>query len=84
VACGAVNDVGGALVEPQTAARGLLVHNDHPAYGEYEHVRGPLPTQGRESIPPAPLLGEHTTAVLDALGYPPSRVASLRDAGIVS
>jgi glutaryl-CoA transferase len=84
VACGAVNDVGGALVEPQTGARGLLVQNDHPAYGKYEHVRGPLPTQGRESIPPAPLLGEHTTEVLAALGYSPARVAALRDAGIIS
>src|SRR5204863_7647116 len=28
VACGSVNDVGDALVEPQTSARGLLVHND--------------------------------------------------------
>jgi crotonobetainyl-CoA:carnitine CoA-transferase CaiB-like acyl-CoA transferase len=83
VACGAVNDVGDALVEPQTGARGLLVQNDHPAYGKYEHVRGPLPTQGRESIPPAPLLGEHTNEVLEALGYSPERVAALRDKGII-
>ena len=60
------------------------MRNDHPAYGTYEHVRGPLPTQGRATIPPAPLLGEHTDEVLDALGYPPARVAALRDAGIIS
>ena len=81
VACGTVNDVAGALVEPQTRARGLVVQNEHPAYGRYEHVRGPLPTQGTETLRPAPLLGEHTTDVLEGLGYSPARIAALRDAG---
>ncbi len=83
VACGTVNDVAGALVEPQTRARGLVVQNEHPAYGRYEHVRGPLPTQGPETLRPAPLLGEHTTEVLEGLGYSPTRVHALRDAGIL-
>ena len=60
VACGTVNDVAGALVEPQTRARGLVLENEHPAYGHYEHVRGPLPTQAPTTLRPAPLLGEHT------------------------
>ena len=70
VACGTVNDVAGALVEPQTRARGLVVQNEHPAYGRYEHVRGPLPTQAPTHIGPAPLLGEHTTRRSAASGYP--------------
>ena len=28
---GTVNDVAGALVEPQTSARGLVVQNEHPS-----------------------------------------------------
>ncbi len=83
VACGVVNDVAGALAEPQTAARGLVVQSEHPVYGRYEHLRGPLPTQGRLTVRPAPLLGEHSTEALESLGYPPERVAALRDAGIV-
>ncbi|MEX1009276.1 MAG: CoA transferase [Acidimicrobiia bacterium] len=83
VACGTVNDVARALVEPQSRARGLVVQNEHPAYGRYEHVRGPLPTQARDSLRPAPLLGEHTTDVLEGLGYAPARVRALREAGIV-
>jgi crotonobetainyl-CoA:carnitine CoA-transferase CaiB-like acyl-CoA transferase len=83
VACGAVNDVGGALVEPQSLARGLVLENDHPAYGHYEHVRGPLPTLGRDALRPAPLLGEHTAELLGELGYSPERIAALRDAGVV-
>jgi crotonobetainyl-CoA:carnitine CoA-transferase CaiB-like acyl-CoA transferase len=84
VASGAVNDVGGALVEPQTVARGLVLHNEHPGYGGYEHVRGPLPALGPGALRAAPLLGEHTAEVLEGLGYSPERIAALRDAGIVS
>jgi crotonobetainyl-CoA:carnitine CoA-transferase CaiB-like acyl-CoA transferase len=84
VACGVVNDVAGALAEPQTAARGLLLHNEHPVYGGYDHVRGPLPTQARSSLRPAPVLGEHTTEALEGLGYPPERIATLRSAGVVT
>ena len=32
---------------------------------------------------PAPALGEHTDAVLGALGYSADRIASLRERGIV-
>jgi crotonobetainyl-CoA:carnitine CoA-transferase CaiB-like acyl-CoA transferase len=84
VACGAVNDVGDALIEPQTVARGLVIENEHPAYGAYEHVRGPLPTQGRANVGPAPLLGEHTDAALRDLGYPETRIEELRANGTVS
>ncbi len=84
VACGTVNDVAHALSEPQTLARGLLVQNEHPEYGRYEHLRGPLPTRGRETLRPAPLLGEHTTDALTGIGYPEARIAELRAAGIVS
>jgi formyl-CoA transferase len=71
-------------VEPQTLARGLLVESEHPVYGRYEHVRGPLPTQGTTSLRPAPLLGEHTADVLEGLGYSPDRVRALREAGILA
>jgi crotonobetainyl-CoA:carnitine CoA-transferase CaiB-like acyl-CoA transferase len=83
VACGSVNDVGAALTAPQTRARGLVLENEHPAYGRYEHVRGPLATQGPDALDPAPLLGEHTTEILEALGYAPDRIAALRAADVV-
>lgn len=83
VACGAVNDVAGALAEPQTQARGLLVRAEHPAYGAYEHLRGPLPSRDRDTMGPAPLLGEHTAEALARIGYPPARIAELRTAGVI-
>jgi crotonobetainyl-CoA:carnitine CoA-transferase CaiB-like acyl-CoA transferase len=84
VACGAVNDVAGALAEPQTRARGLLMQNEHSAYGRYEHVRGPLPSRGRAAVRPAPVLGEHTAEALTEIGYTVARIDELRAAGIVS
>jgi crotonobetainyl-CoA:carnitine CoA-transferase CaiB-like acyl-CoA transferase len=84
VACGVVNDVAGALIEPQTVARGLVAHDEHPSYGGYDHVRGPLPTQARDRLGPAPLLGEHTTETLEAIGYAPDRIATLRGAGVIT
>ena len=66
------------------APAGLVVQNEHPAYGRYEHLRGPLPTLGhRRRCVPAPLLGEHTTDVLERLGYSAGRVARAARAGIV-
>jgi crotonobetainyl-CoA:carnitine CoA-transferase CaiB-like acyl-CoA transferase len=84
VACGAVNSVAEALAEPQTEARGLLVQNEHPAYGRYEHLRGPLPTRGRDTLRPAPVLGEHTLEALTGIGYTSASITALRAAGIVS
>jgi crotonobetainyl-CoA:carnitine CoA-transferase CaiB-like acyl-CoA transferase len=84
VACGTVNDVADALEEPQTRARGLVVQNEHPTYGRYEHLRGPLPTLGRETLRPAPLFGEHTTEALTGIGYAKARIDALRAAGIVA
>jgi crotonobetainyl-CoA:carnitine CoA-transferase CaiB-like acyl-CoA transferase len=84
VACATVNDVGSALEEAQTRARGLVAEIEHPEYGRYQHVRGPLASQRRETIAPAPLLGEHTTEALRAVGYSDARIAELRAAGTVT
>jgi crotonobetainyl-CoA:carnitine CoA-transferase CaiB-like acyl-CoA transferase len=84
VACGTVNDVAGALAEPQTVARGLVVESEHPVYGRYHHLRGPLPMQATDAALPAPLLGEHTDEVLAAVGYARDRIVALRHAGVVA
>jgi crotonobetainyl-CoA:carnitine CoA-transferase CaiB-like acyl-CoA transferase len=39
---------------------------------------------GPDALRPAPLLGEHTTELLEELAYSPERIAALRDAGIIS
>ena len=84
VACGIVNDIAGALEEPQTAARELIASAEHPVYGRYEHVRGPLSSLRAEGERPAPLLGENTVEVLDELGYSRTRIETLQQAGTVT
>lgn len=68
VAIGPVNDLGAALAEPQVAARHLLATKEHPVYGSYEHVRGPLPMMAPGPSRPCPLPGEHNAEILAELG----------------
>jgi crotonobetainyl-CoA:carnitine CoA-transferase CaiB-like acyl-CoA transferase len=83
VPCGPVNEVGAALADPQTAARGLIARTEHPAFGSASWIASPV----RVGEPPAehrraPELGEHTETVLrDLLGYDEARIAALRAKG---
>jgi len=83
VPAGPINDVAGALEDPQAEARGAVVELDHPRFGRVREIASPL----RLSGPPPPLRraparGEHTEAVLTELcGYDRERLARLSAAG---
>jgi len=74
-----VNDVAGALEDPQVAARGLIVETEHPRWGRVSGLASPI----RFGAPPAsrrraPLRGEHSQAVLEGtLGYDAARMDRL-------
>jgi crotonobetainyl-CoA:carnitine CoA-transferase CaiB-like acyl-CoA transferase len=74
VPCAPVNNLSQALADPQVQARGLVATAGHPTYGEYQHARGPLSgmASGAEQRG-APVLGEHTEALLAELGYDDER-----------
>ena len=78
-----VNTLGGALAEPQVAARGLVVSAHHPAYGGHRRVAGPLAGLRAETLAAAPLLGEHTSQILDAVGISASTQDALEEAGVI-
>jgi crotonobetainyl-CoA:carnitine CoA-transferase CaiB-like acyl-CoA transferase len=66
-----INDVPEALSDAQTLARGLIVQIEHPALGMARSIANPIkfsdmPVTYR--LPP-PLLGEHTSQILQSLGY---------------
>jgi len=64
----------------------MLVELEQPGVAEPLAVAGRPIKFGTGSGTPmrrAPLLGEHTDAVLAGLGYPKARVAELRDSGVV-
>ena len=83
-----INDVAGALADPQTIARDDVVEHDHPTLGQVRSIRTPLRlATGADRLERkpsrAPFRGEHTEEVLvDLCGYEPERVRSLRDAGV--
>jgi len=83
---GAINTIDKIVSHPQVAARNVLVECEHPTAGKAKVV-GPAvklsDTPGGVRTP-APLLGEHTDAVLRAqLGLDDAELARLRRQGVV-
>ena len=78
-----MNDMAGLWAHPQLAARGRWRQVGSPA--------GPIPAllpPGRQSafdyrMDPVPAVGEHTEAILAALGRSPDEVAALRAAQVI-
>ena len=83
---GAINTIDKIVSHPQVAARNVLVDCEHPTAGKAKVV-GPAvklsATPGGVRTP-APLLGEHTDAVLRAqLGLDEAELKRLREQGVV-
>ncbi len=87
IPCAKVNQFSQALSDEQVLARNMVVELHHP---DGQSTRGPgnpikLSRTDEESFSPAPLLGQHTDAVLaEMLGYPQERIDALKQAGIVA
>jgi crotonobetainyl-CoA:carnitine CoA-transferase CaiB-like acyl-CoA transferase len=84
VPCGLVNDVEGALRDPQVAARQSLVEYEHPSLGRVRQVASPLRLDDTPQVAErAPFRGEQTEEVLTRVcGYGPERIRELDDAGV--
>jgi crotonobetainyl-CoA:carnitine CoA-transferase CaiB-like acyl-CoA transferase len=63
---------------------GWIADVEHPTIGEHPRL-APLVAFSRSStvVKPSALCGAHTDAVLGKLGYDASRIAELRDAGVI-
>jgi crotonobetainyl-CoA:carnitine CoA-transferase CaiB-like acyl-CoA transferase len=71
IPAGSINTVAEALDDQQTRGRGLIVQLEHPTLGTAKSLANPIrfsKTPVSYRLPP-PLLGEHTTAVLQGLGF---------------
>jgi crotonobetainyl-CoA:carnitine CoA-transferase CaiB-like acyl-CoA transferase len=83
VPIGAINTIDQVVAHPQVAARHSLVESTHPVAGTIKVVAPPVrmsETPGSVRTP-APLLGQHTEAVLrDRLGMSTKEIARLKDA----
>lgn len=74
-----INTVAGAMKDEQTRARSLIVQIEHPAIGTAKSIANPIRfsnTPVSYRLPP-PLLGEHTGAILQGLGYSSEAVRAM-------
>ncbi|WP_267355140.1 MULTISPECIES: CoA transferase [unclassified Methylobacterium] len=85
VPAGPVLDVNAMHRDPQTRAREMVVEVDHPWVGPMKTLGLPVKfsdTPGRVHGP-APLLGEHSRAILAEAGYTADEIDSLITRGVV-
>ena len=85
VPAGPVLDVNAMHRDPQTQAREMVVEVDHPRVGRMKTLGLPVKfsdTPGRVHGP-APLLGEHSRAILAEAGYTADEINGLITRGVV-
>ena len=85
VPCGAVQDTAEVLSDPHLRARGAIARVTHPVRGTYDLPAPPFRLSGSQvPVQRAPLLGEHTAAVLtQELDLDPGDLARLGAAGVI-
>ena len=85
VPCGPIYRIDEVFADPQVRHIGIARAIDHPSRGPQELVGQAVelsrtPWELRSATPEK---GEHTDAVLTALGYEPAAIAQLRDRGVI-
>lgn len=85
IPCGAVLDTAEVLADPHLRERGTVFDLEHPTRGTYSMIGCPVRLSDSPfEASPAPLMGEHTEAVLTSLaGYTADEVQQLRDKGVI-
>ena len=73
--------------DPHLKSRGIFVEGEHPHAGPFTYIgeAGKVSGQPYEVRYPAPLLGEHTWAILEKeLGYTSARLKELAATGVIT
>ncbi len=85
VPCGPINSYADVIADPHIAARDMVIETDHPTLGRIRTLGTPLKLSQTPLTPgrPAPLLGQHTDAVLAEAGFDTASITRLRDSGTV-
>jgi formyl-CoA transferase len=85
IAMGPAHSLDALRGDPHLRAREILYDEVHPHAGPFSSVGWPAPVRGQPFAVwrPAPILGEHSDALLGELGCSAERIAELRQRGIV-
>lgn len=83
VPCGPIQTYAEAFASPQARARDMRVEVDHPTLGALQTLGTPIKLSETPIDPRrrAPMLGEHTDAILASAGYSEDEIEQLRAAG---
>jgi crotonobetainyl-CoA:carnitine CoA-transferase CaiB-like acyl-CoA transferase len=87
IGCGPINTLRDVFTDPQSLARGVVVHMPHPATpAGVDVIANPVrlsETPPDHRLPP-PLLGQHTDEVLsERLHFEAAKLAALREKGVI-
>lgn len=85
VPCAPVQSIDQVLADPQVAARGMIVEQDHPVLGRIRLPNLPFRFSDSDTSPTgiAPALGEHNAEVAASLGYSAAEIAALEREGVL-
>ena len=85
VPCGPVLTLDEVYLHPQVQARAMDIEVQHPIAGRIHAIGFPVKYSGTPGhiYRPAPVLGQHTFAMLESLGYRPEQCRQLETEGVV-
>ncbi|KAF9462982.1 CAIB/BAIF family enzyme [Collybia nuda] len=82
---GPINNIQQTFEHPQAVSRGVTVEVDHPRAGKIKLVAPAVTYDGKKMAVrmPPPWLSQHTTEIMEELGYSAERIEQLRKASII-
>jgi len=85
VPCGPVLNLDEVYLHPQVQARAMDIEVQHPIAGRIHAIGFPVKYSGTPGhiYRPAPVLGQHTFAMLESLGYSPEQRRQLESEGVI-
>ena len=80
-----VQSIDQVLADPQVAARGMIVEQDHPVLGRVRLPNLPFRFSDCDTSPRsvAPLMGQHNREIASSLGYPPADIDAMMHDGVL-
>lgn len=80
-----VQNIAEVLADPQIAARGMLIGQDHPRLGRIQLPNLPYRFSGCDTSPTcvAPELGQHNRSIAEGLGYHPDEIDAMERDGVL-